>query len=189
MRLFLIRHGATTTSGMTYAGRQDVPLTEKGHLQAQHIADMLGPEPVSLILSSPLSRALDTARPFALARGLQPILVPALQEIDFGSFEGQPKATLGVNLRKSHSVYPIPGGEALIDVWRRAGEVLGYLQESPETTVAVFGHFWINRMIWGRAHGLTFEESCKTRAYRPKTGSCTVITFIPQRAPSRIIAT
>lgn len=185
MRLFLIRHGATTTSGKTYAGREDVPLTDEGRAQARQIAKTLAAEPVSLILSSPLSRAIETARPLAQARGLDPIRIPTLMEIDFGAFEGHPKGTLGLSLRKTHARLPIPGGEALIDVWARADDVLDQLRDQPKATAAVFGHFWINRMIWGRANGLSFEESCKTRAYRPKTGSCVLIAPRPFGTRSR----
>lgn len=174
MTLFLIRHGETVSSRKTYAGRSDVALNSHGRSQAQIIAQHLANQPISHILSSPLSRAVDTARPLALVRDLNPAVEPLLMEFDFGDYEGRSKQSLGLTLRKTHAYVPVPGGESLIDVWNRAGKVLDRLSihgtDSP-CSIAVVGHFWINRMIWGQINGLNFEATCRSRFYRPETGS------------------
>ena len=174
MKLHLIRHGETVTSGRTYAGRSDVALTETGHAQARAISRHLETRPIALIAASPSARARDTAQPLAEALGLDPVVLPDLLEFDFGDLEGQPKAALGLKLRKTHARAPVPGGESLLDVWIRAERVLSALHAavtSTETEVAVVGHFWINRMIHGRATGLSFDAACRSRRYRPQTGS------------------
>lgn len=176
MHVFLIRHGETATSGRTYAGRRDVPLTPRGRDEARQIADRLEGEPVTHILTSPLSRAIDTAEPLARRLGLTPVVIPALSEIDFGIYEGREKGALGPSLRKTHAHRPIPGGEALADVWRRAGEVISLLPAGPASACAIVGHFWINRLLWGRLQGLSFEAACAGRDYRPRTGSCVVLS-------------
>lgn len=175
MRILLIRHGETTTSGRSYAGRSDVPLTPRGHEQARRLAVELAAEPLSHILASPLARAIDTAKPLARQHGLSPLVTPALSEIDFGCLEGREKGALGRSLRKDHAYKPIPGGEALADVWERAGEVIDLIPTVSVTVVAIVGHFWINRLIWGRLQGFSFEAACASRDYRPATGSCEVI--------------
>ncbi len=175
MKLYLIRHGETITSGRSYAGRRDVPLTDHGRTQARDIADRLASEPVSFILTSPLSRAVETAEPLARRLGLTPVATAALMEIDFGDHEGRDKSTLGLNLRKSHADIPVPGGESLRDVWGRAGEVARLLLDRRDAVGAVVGHFWINRLLWGRLNGLSFDEACKNRDYRPRTGSCVAL--------------
>jgi probable phosphoglycerate mutase len=147
MKIYLIRHGEIASSGKTYAGRSNVPLNERGHGQARRIARDFSGNPIALILPSPLSRAVDTARPLAASLGLDPIEDPALMEIDFGVYEGHPKDALGPKLRKSYAVTPIPGGESLMDVWTRAGHVLEFLETfhlPPTSQIALFGHFWIN---------------------------------------------
>ena len=63
MKVFLIRHAETVTSGKSYAGRSDVPLNQRGREQARRLAQRMANSPISLILSSPLSRAMDTAQP------------------------------------------------------------------------------------------------------------------------------
>ena len=117
--------------------------------------------------------ARDTARPLAERLGLPVLVEPALTELDFGAYEGRTKDEIGLKLRKAHLTEPIPGGEALINVWRRAAAVLDRLRaDTPGGTEAVaVGHFWINRLIHGHGLGQPFEAACRDRAYRPETGS------------------
>jgi probable phosphoglycerate mutase len=177
VKLHLIRHGETVTSGKTYAGRSDVALTLQGREQAETIAAELAGCPIERIVTSPLARAVETAAPLAARLGLVPVIDPALQEIDFGNYEGLAKTTLGLKLRTSHARMPIPGGESLLDVWDRAGEVFARLQAENLAEVAIVGHFWINRMIAGRIRGLGFDETCRSRAYRPATGSVALMEW------------
>ena len=187
MILYLIRHGETVTSGNTYAGRSDVPLTAHGHAQAHRLAQRLARRPLARVLCSPLTRALDTARPLAQVHGLDPQIEPALMEFDFGVFEGADKGQLGLSLRKDHAEEPVPGGESLRDVWNRAGVVLDRLRAGSHGDCALVGHFWINRLIHGRALGLGFDAACRAREYRPVTGSCVAIRFSPVAQPKGVI--
>ena len=182
MKVLLIRHGETTTSGRSYAGRSEVPLTPRGHAQAARLAEDLSETPVTHVLVSPLSRAIDTASPLARRHGLVPCVTPALSEIDFGVLEGREKEALGPNLRKAYAFTPIPGGEALADVWARAGEVIDLVPANPDAVCAIVGHFWINRLLWGRLNGLCFEASCANRDYRPATGSWVMLDVAPRVA-------
>jgi broad specificity phosphatase PhoE len=75
-RLWLIRHGEPADAG----------LSEKGRAQMARVAEDLKAEPVAAIYTSPLSRALESAR--ILAGGLPLEVVADLHEIDFGDFEG-----------------------------------------------------------------------------------------------------
>ncbi|WP_300585125.1 histidine phosphatase family protein [Marivita sp.] len=186
MKIFLIRHGETITSGQTYAGRSNVPLTAHGHRQAQDIADQLASEPISFILTSPLSRAIETAQPLARQLSMTPVETAALMEINFGDYEGRDKSDLGLSLRKCHAETPIPGGECLRDVWDRAGEVERLVTGRNEPVGVVVGHFWINRLLWGRLGGMSFDAACRNRIYRPRTGSYIALELPPtasQREP------
>ena len=175
MKLFLIRHGQTETSGETYAGRIDVPLNDAGRQQALNLSRELSKTPISLILTSPLARAIETAQPLGEMLGLDPLPEPALMELDFGLYEGRRKAELGLTLRKTHAYTPTPSGESLHDVWVRSGEVLQRLfdeSHSLDVNCALVGHYWINRLLMGRVSGLSFDEACRSPGYRPVTGSC-----------------
>lgn len=88
--LFLVRHGRTESNlrGLLH-GRTDVPLDEHGVLQAGCVAERMATEgAIDVLISSPLQRALTTARAIGDRLGLDPQIMPELAEMDFGRFEG-----------------------------------------------------------------------------------------------------
>jgi probable phosphoglycerate mutase len=174
--IHLIRHGETATNGQCYAGRQDVPLTARGHHQALGIVTEMKKVPLAAVFSSPLRRARDTARPLASDAGLDLRISADLVELDFGDLEGKSKTETVLSLRKRHLHDPIPGGEALADLWIRTGRFHELLRQYPETCqIAVVGHYWSNRLLLGHLENRTIAEAAKTRTYRPATGSRRVI--------------
>lgn len=89
--LCLVRHGETEWNLIRrYQGRVDIPLNETGQAQARTVASAIAAgEPWHVLVSSPLSRAMDTARAIASATGLDPILQdPDLVERAYGEAEG-----------------------------------------------------------------------------------------------------
>ncbi|MDI3339751.1 MAG: histidine phosphatase family protein [Sphaerobacter sp.] len=88
--IILVRHGETEANnhGVLH-GRTDLPLTERGRLQAALVAERLASVPgVSALLTSPLQRALATAETIGRRLGLRPTVDHELRELDFGDFEG-----------------------------------------------------------------------------------------------------
>ncbi len=62
-QVWFIRHGqSVTNAGGTWHDAQSIPLTEHGHRQAKAVAQGLPHKP-SLIITSPYTRTLETARP------------------------------------------------------------------------------------------------------------------------------
>ena len=89
MRLILIRHGETEWNTQHRAqGRTDIPLNERGKAQAQALGAHFAEETVDLVLSSPLSRAYETAKAVADAAGAPIETAEDLTEIQFGVWEG-----------------------------------------------------------------------------------------------------
>lgn len=83
MRVYLLRHGETAWNAQgCYLGRTDLPLTPAGR-EALSPADFV-PERVYV---SPLRRTAETAE--LLFPGAEQVVVPDLQEMDFGAFEGR----------------------------------------------------------------------------------------------------
>ncbi len=133
LRLFLVRHGETADNlKMRYLGVRDMPLTDKGKLQAQQAATALAQLPVDLILTSPLSRAAETAAAIQKACSVELRMDPRLVEGSFGRWEGLTRRevlALG-NTEAKHlarwesdpSCAP-PGGEAFISVQSRIVEL------------------------------------------------------------------
>ncbi|HZE28828.1 MAG TPA: histidine phosphatase family protein, partial [Gaiellaceae bacterium] len=85
MEIVLVRHGETEWSrDGRHTGRTDVPLTERGEEQARAVGEALRGREFALVLSSPLTRALSTAR----LAGFEPELREDLAEWDYGEYDG-----------------------------------------------------------------------------------------------------
>jgi broad specificity phosphatase PhoE len=89
-RFLLLRHGQTELSvHRRYSGRGNPPLTDLGREQAAAAAAYVaGIEGISAVISSPLQRALDTAKAAASALDLDVTVDDDLIETDFGAWEG-----------------------------------------------------------------------------------------------------
>ncbi len=87
----LVRHGETEWNlNRRYQGWEDIPLNETGEEQARLVARAIAQEPRwDAIYSSPLSRALSTARAIAELTGFDRIVEdPDLRERFYGEAEG-----------------------------------------------------------------------------------------------------
>ena len=86
----LIRHAAHAQLGTTLSGRMPgLSLSAGGMGQAQKAAARLSSARVVAIHTSPVARARETAAAIALPHGLEPEVVDALDELDFGSWTGR----------------------------------------------------------------------------------------------------
>src|SRR5260370_32156103 len=85
----LLRHGEVyTPEGVLYGRLPDFHLSETGVLMAKAAADWFAGRDVAALLSSPLDRAQETAKPLAETLGLVPVLDDRLLEAT-NRFEGQ----------------------------------------------------------------------------------------------------
>ena len=86
--VWLVRHGETEWSRLgRHTGRTDVPLTDLGREQAVAVGRRLADHPFAVVLSSPLSRALDTARLAGFGETVE--TTDDLLEWDYGADEGR----------------------------------------------------------------------------------------------------
>ena len=84
-----MRHGETDWNlDRRLQGHADRPLNDTGREQARGLAAELAEEELEAVYSSDLSRAQETARIVAGARGLDVTELPELRERHFGSWEG-----------------------------------------------------------------------------------------------------
>lgn len=87
---YFVRHGETEwNAGNRLCGRADVPLSAVGRSQAAELATRLRNLPPGAVYSSPLQRALKTARIIATASNLEPVLDARLAELNYGEWEGK----------------------------------------------------------------------------------------------------
>ncbi|MBI3622797.1 histidine phosphatase family protein [Candidatus Pacearchaeota archaeon] len=89
MIIFLRHAQATNNVERVLAGRSEgIPLTELGLQQAEKIANFLKPLKISTIYSSPIERAIHTAKIVSDKLNLQYTTDQRLTEIEMGSFSG-----------------------------------------------------------------------------------------------------
>ena len=88
-RVFLVRHGATDLSTEDrFSGAEGVELSDAGRAQAARLGERLRSEGISAVYSSPLSRAMDTARIVSKGWTASPVAVDGLREVAHGHWEG-----------------------------------------------------------------------------------------------------
>src|SRR4051812_25292056 len=88
--LILVRHASCPPIGKYIAGRAaGVHLDDTGRFQAAALVERLSAVKLDAIYSSPLERAVETARPVAAAQGLEVETSAGLTEIDFGEWSGK----------------------------------------------------------------------------------------------------
>src|ERR1700729_2577048 len=83
--MILLRHGQSEfnlrfTATRRDPGIEDARLTEYGHHQAEQAASTLAREPITRIIASPYTRALQTAEPLARRLGLNIEVLPIVRE-------------------------------------------------------------------------------------------------------------
>jgi broad specificity phosphatase PhoE len=88
---WFLRHGETDWNARNLSqGNIDIPLNPVGQAQATTAAGLLRNRGIRTIVSSPLSRAHDTALAAAEVVGQPVLLDDELMEVAFGEQEGQP---------------------------------------------------------------------------------------------------
>ena len=88
--LILVRHGETLHNVERITqGWSDSELSEAGQQQVQRLAGKLKEMRPTALYSSPLGRAMSTARAIAEATGLEIIQLDGLREMNYGSWEGR----------------------------------------------------------------------------------------------------
>ena len=128
----IIRHGKTDLNqANVLQGRSDHPLNEEGIDQARKAAEKLKSISFSYVFSSPLQRALETAK--IIVPDLEPIKDERLIEMDYGPYEGSDLNKLDPELLRFFSDFvneKAPEGmEELSDVVKRTGEFLKEIKD------------------------------------------------------------
>ncbi len=149
MTIALVRHGETDWSRTgRHTSRTDVELTETGRRQAVATGRRLAGREWALVLSSSMRRALETCRLAGLADAVT--VDDDLREWDYGEYEGL--TTPAIRERDpSWSLWRdgCPGGEAALDVGRRADRVIARLRAADGDAV-VFAHGHLLRVLGAR---------------------------------------
>jgi probable phosphoglycerate mutase len=147
--VWLVRHAETAWSrDRKHTGRTDVPLTDEGCRHAERLRGALAGRAFALVLSSPLSRAWDTARLAGLGERAQQR--DELLEWDYGDYEGRTTK----EIRAARPDWYLwrdgcPGGEAPADVAARVDRLLEEVL-TIDGDVALSAHGHILRAVAAR---------------------------------------
>jgi broad specificity phosphatase PhoE len=150
-RILLIRHGDTELTGRVLYGRMPgVHLSAEGHLQAQALANSIAARyRVDQIISSPLERAIETARYLSDALNLPITTHEGVIELDYGvwlgkSFDDIRDSSHWQHYNRLRSLLAPPAGELMLEVQMRAWSALREIMEpyfdAEHATVAVVSH-------------------------------------------------
>jgi broad specificity phosphatase PhoE len=177
LEIWLIRHGETEWSRAgQHTGRTDIPLTERGREQARSLAPLLATQPFDVVLTSPMSRAIDTCHEAGLGAGSR--VEPDLGEWNYGIYEGRTTAEIRQSV-PGWTVWnsPIPEGESVEQIQARANALIERLLAT-SGRVALFshGHFlrvlggcWMNGLAMTGAHLLLDTATVSVLGFERET--------------------
>lgn len=170
-RIYLLRHGATALNRLVpyrLQGRRSNPeLDELGEAQARCAAEALARIPIAAVYSSPLLRAVQTAKFIAQPRGQQVGVVPELVEAEIGRWEGLTWEEVSARDPETYQRFlaqpgtePYPEGESFQDVQRRVSPVIAGLAAAHEgESIVVVGHNIVNRAYLAGVLGLPINAA------------------------------
>jgi broad specificity phosphatase PhoE len=154
--IYLVRHGTTDwNQGEIFRGRLDIKLNEAGRAEAKAAASTFQNIDLTEVFSSPLSRAMETARAIAETKGLAVKPDAAFVDLNFGDWQG-------LSVQRVKQEYPdlyrlwierpqevtFPGGETLAQARERAWEgFLRLFQEHEEKTILIVSHRVITKLL------------------------------------------
>jgi len=164
-RLRLIRHGQTlgNIEGRWW-GRGETPLSDQGRMQAAMLADVAGP--LDSIVSSPLSRARETAAPVAAVQNKEVTIVDGFAEFYFGEWEGLSIAEIMEHDGEAFRHIQIDGndeprgriGETFKGVGERMAAAAEQVVSHGDGTVGVFTHGGATRAYASLLLGMPFAD-------------------------------
>lgn len=149
MKLYCARHGKTDWNHQDkIQGRTDNPLNEEGIMQAVRLGEACRDFGIDIIISSPLIRALDTAKEVSKTTGAPIITDDRLIEQDYGIYEGQHRFCEGFLSNKRQFAYKYPGGESMMMLAQRVYNLLDEIKEKYSgKTVMIVCHGGVLRAL------------------------------------------
>jgi len=160
MNLYCIRHGETEWSlNGRHTGVTDIPLTDNGRELAKRLGPPLSRRRFSLVLVSPLKRALETCALSGLADDAE--IETDLMEWNYGDYEG-------LTSEEIHAGNPgwvvfrdgCPNGEAPEQVGNRVDRIISRAL-AIDGDVALFSHGHLLRTLAARWIGLPPQDGAR----------------------------
>ena len=181
LKIMLVRHGETDWNRVkrVQGGSSDTPLNDIGREQAKGLAALLAKEKIKAVYSSPLQRAVVTAKEITALHNIIIKMNPALRAIEAGELEGILSADLGKRfsdyLFDGDKMVKIPGGESLPDVQERSwGLIKNLSAEYDECTLVLVSHYFVILSLICKVLDVPLQQ---INRFRMDTGSLSIITL------------
>lgn len=181
LKIILVRHGETDWNRVkrVQGGSSDTPLNNIGKEQAKGLAALLAKEKIKAVYSSPLQRAMVTAKEIADLHNVSIKISPSLREIEAGELEGILSSDLGKRFSEylfdGDKMVKIKGGEALSDVQERGWELITNLSaEYDECTIVLVSHYFVILSLICKVLDVPLQQ---INRFRMDTGSLSIITI------------
>ncbi|MBP5455453.1 MAG: histidine phosphatase family protein [Paludibacteraceae bacterium] len=149
VKLFLTRHGQTFWNvEKRMQGQLDSDLTDLGREQAKALGKRLADEKIDVIYSSPLGRAMETARLIRGERDIEIKTDEGLMELYLGPWQGRLLSDVAIefpeqteNFWKRPECYRRDDGETYYQLRERASKAIGRIAEEENgKTVLIVTH-------------------------------------------------
>lgn len=165
--IYIFRHGQTDYNvARRVMGQLDIPLNDVGRAQATELAEKLATASIGAVYSSPLARAMETARAVANKIGVPIITDKRLMERHNGKLQGHivhgtnNPAEYKMDYNQLELFFPASqlndnnwrpdGGESRIECWARGrAAITDIAKNAPYDTIAISTHSVIMRGILG----------------------------------------
>jgi broad specificity phosphatase PhoE len=156
-RLFLARHAiaGSNREGLASCSIPGAGLTPEGVEQARMLGESLASQPLELGVATELRRTQETLEVALEGREVPIVVVPELDEIDFGSFDGgRLDEYRAWAASQPPNVRAPGGGESRADAAARYARGLRRLVDRPERVALFVGHALSLRYVLDGARGL-----------------------------------
>ncbi len=168
MTIYFARHGETDWNvKKRIQGKTDIPLNERGIMQAKMLADTLRERNMHLarVYTSPQKRAKETAVIAAEAIGADCVVIDELRELDLGLWEGsnwdiieEENSEIYRAWRKDKRYVHIPRGENYNELLKRTLAAVEKILAQETQDVLVVSHSAVIMVLRCYIAGMPFEE-------------------------------
>ncbi|MGV8885165.1 MAG: histidine phosphatase family protein [Microbacteriaceae bacterium] len=147
--IYLVRHGETDWNrARRIQGATDIPLNDTGREQAAATGRLLARRSWDAIITSPLSRARETAQIIARETGMpEPTLLPSIVERQYGEAEGLDYEQIAERFPGDTVVAGRESREAVAD--RVIPAIVQLAEQHPGAALVVVSHGGVIRAILG----------------------------------------
>lgn len=182
----MVRHGESpSNSKKVYAGKNPEKLTKRGIVQAKEVSEKLMCYGVHALYTSPVQRAMQTARIIGETMGMDFIIEETFQEMDLGPWEGLSEKNIAQHYSKEWRLWQskpaelkLPGRETLKELLERALTGVQKIQQIVgDKTVVVVTHVAIIRvlLLWHAKESLNLYKTVhvpNTKIFEIKIDTC-----------------